>query len=127
MDTFWAKAACKAMYPFPGFAGRLASRIRPDLPTQVAEDAIKHSWTSYSGTVSHLILAAQPPPDLRTLSVPLWLITGAEDEVVDLDHLKELARNEHVNLEVWPGGHDLPLTDAARSVERIQTLVRSER
>jgi len=125
MDTFWAKAACKAMYPFPAVAARLASRIRPDLPAPIAEDAVKHSWASYSGTVRNLILAAQPPPDLRTLGSPLWIIAGAEDEILDLNHLKELAESEHVKLEVWPGGHDLPLSDAARSVELIETLVRS--
>ena len=42
-----------------------------------------------------------------------------------MDCLEELARSGHVKLEVWPGGHDLPLSDPARSVELIQTLVQN--
>jgi pimeloyl-ACP methyl ester carboxylesterase len=112
------------MYPFPGLAGRLATRIRPDLPPPIAEDAVKHSWASYSGTVQHLILAAQPPPELRSLSVPIRIVAGDQDEVIDLAFLRELDEgSDTVGLEVWEGGHDLPLTDALASVATVRSMV----
>ncbi len=124
LDTVWAKLACRAMYPFPGLAGRLATRIRPDLPAPIAEDAVKHGWSSYSGTLRRLILTAQPPQELHTLPMPIRIVVGEDDEVADLGFLRELdADSEHIELEVRPGSHDLPLTDAVHSVATIRSLV----
>lgn len=123
LDTLWAELACKAMYLFPGMAGRLASRIRPDLPAPIAEDGVKHSWASYSGTVRNLILRHQPPSEIQSLQIPMRWIAGADDDVIDLDYLRELADvTASIELEVWPGGHDLPITDASRSVAAIRRL-----
>jgi len=90
MDSFWAGIACRAFYPFSGVAVRVASRLRPELPREIVEDVMKHSWSSYSGTVRHLVLGGQPPVDLTRLDIPIWLITGTQDEVVRLDVLQEL-------------------------------------
>ncbi len=111
MDTVWAKVACKALYPFPGIAGRLASQIRPDLPPPIAEDGVKHSWASYSGPVRNLILSPQPRAKLDSLRIPIRWIAGAQDDVIDLEYLRELVRtHDSTELEVWSGGHDLPLS-----------------
>ncbi len=123
MDTVWAQIACKALYPFPGMAGRLASQIRPDLPAPIAEDGVKHSWASYSGTVRNLILSPQPPAELDSLRIPIRWIAGAQDDVIEIEYLRELARtHDTIELDVWSGGHDLPLTDAAAAVAEVRKL-----
>ncbi len=126
MDTLWAELACKAMYPFSGFAERLAGWIRADLPAPIAEGAVKHSWASYSGTVRNLILAPQPPRELTSLQIPIWLIAGDRDDVVDIAFLKTVAgASNAVRLELWSGGHDLPLVDGPKSAEAIRRLISS--
>jgi pimeloyl-ACP methyl ester carboxylesterase len=123
-NGWWNHLACRSLRTFPDLAGRLARKIRGDLPKPIVADAMKHSWSSYSGTVQNLVLRPQPPTDLERLRIPVWLIAGTEDELLDVDFLNELA-NSHplVELQIWSGGHDLPLRDASRSVELIRNMM----
>ncbi len=124
MDTFLAGLACHTMRAFPSLARRIAGRIRADLPPPIAADAFKHSWKSYSGTMRNLILVPQPPTELESLRIPIRWIAGTQDEVVDLDFLRELARtHDSIEIEVWPGGHDLPLTEARKSVIAVREMI----
>jgi pimeloyl-ACP methyl ester carboxylesterase len=124
MDTPWAAWACKTLRSLPGFAIRLTHWIRPELPDPVASDVVKHTWRSYSGTIRNLVFANQPPVELSSLEIPLRIIVGAEDDVVDVEFLREIseAHPRRVELEIWDGGHNLPLDDAARSVEAIRKM-----
>ncbi len=123
MDAAWTEWVCKAFRALPGIATQLTRWMRPELPGPVASDVVKHSWASYSGTMLHLILAPQPPPALSALRLPLTLIVGADDPVVDAEFLSEIARQPGVELEIWDGGHDLPLTDAAKSAAVIAEMM----
>jgi len=125
MDTPWARAACGWMCRHRPLAARLAEWMRPDLPGPIARDAIHHTWSSYSGTLRNLVLGAQQGQDLVRTRVPLHLIAGGQDPVVDLEFLRELARDHaHVQLEEWPGGHDLPLRQPERCVATLRSVMR---
>jgi pimeloyl-ACP methyl ester carboxylesterase len=107
-------------------AAWLAVWSRPDLPPEIARDSVQHSWRSYSGTLQNLILGAQPIEGLERLAFPLRCVAGERDRVVDARFLRELAtRHPQLQLELWPGGHDLPLSAPERCVAAIQQLVQS--
>jgi pimeloyl-ACP methyl ester carboxylesterase len=108
-------------------AARLAEWMRPDLPPAIARDAVNHTWPSYSGTLRNLVLGAQESADILRVQVPVQLIAGRQDRVLDLAFLRTLpGAHPHVHLEEWPGGHELPLsrpdacaTALRRAVQRL--------
>jgi pimeloyl-ACP methyl ester carboxylesterase len=74
--------------------------------------------------VRNLVLDAQPPRELARLRIPIVLVAGEDDPVVDVDHLRALsARHANVRVEFWPGGHDLPLSAATRCTAAIRAWV----
>lgn len=125
LDTVWARTACAWMCRHRRVAARIARWLRPDLPTAIADDSVQHSWVSYSRTVRNLVLDAQPPRDLAGLKIPIVLVAGEDDPVVDLAFVRELAaRYPNIQLEIWPGSHDLPLSASDRCVAAIREWVR---
>lgn len=108
-----AHAACRWMCAHRATAASLAGLWRPGLPTPIARDGVQHTWASYSGTMRDVILSADIPAWLDAIDVPVRLVAGDQDPIVDADWLAELsARHTHITLELWPGrDHDLPLTD----------------
>ena len=115
----WAsRQACRWMCRHRALAADLFAWLRRDVPEEVARDATRHTWTSYSGTLNHLILSADA--EIPGVDVPVDLIAGREDPVLDPAWLAELAESApNVTLELWPGAHDLPLTSAPRMVDSL--------
>jgi len=122
MDTPWAKRACAWVCRHRGAAARLAEWMRPELPRELARDGVQHSWPSYSGSFRHLVRGGHVTADLARIRVPVRLIAGEEDGVLDIEFLNELSRaHPHVHVEHWPGAHDLPLTLPDRCVEALRS------
>jgi len=127
METPWARAACTWMCKHRSTATRLAKWMRPDLPPEIACDAVQHTWGSYSGSLRNLVIGAQTAMDIVRMSVPVHLIAGEQDAVVDRAFLRELAdAYPHVRLEEWPGGHDLPLNQPERCVDALRAAARRD-
>ena len=84
---------------------------RPRLPTAVAADGVQHTWASYSETFATFILAAPGDAWTAATHVPVRLLSGERDRVLDHEHLDSLARRHaNVTLVEVPGAdHDLPL------------------
>jgi pimeloyl-ACP methyl ester carboxylesterase len=106
-------------------AARAAVWMRPDLPPEIARDGVEHTWSSYSGSFRNLVLGAQGSQDLERAAIPVRLIAGDRDEVVDRAFLQEQAtRYAHVQFEVAAGAHDLPLTDPRGCLAALRALAR---
>jgi pimeloyl-ACP methyl ester carboxylesterase len=123
LDTRWAELACTWLCQrHRRTAARLAARLRPDLPKALAADAVEHSWESFSETLARVVLTAEAPSWLDQIDVPVHLIVGGQDPLVDIPFLDELARGHpRLQLSVWPGaGHDVPLTDPTACRAAIQ-------
>lgn len=101
--------------------GRLA---RPRLPRPVVADGFQHTWASYSETFAAFILAAPGDAWAASTDVPIRLLAGERDRVLDRPHLEDLARGHpHVALVDVPGAdHDLPLARPAMVIDEITTL-----
>jgi len=79
-------------------------------------------WLSYSQTLQHVILAADAHRWLDDIGVPVHLVAGRSDPVVDLSFLTALAASHaHVDLDVWPSGHGLPLAQPQRYAALIES------
>lgn len=113
LDSRLAEAACHfACQRHAAATARVFAAVRHDLPAAVAADAVRHSWASYLETLNRVILAAETARWLPSVRVPVLVVAGGSDKVVDIDHLAEIDRaNEHVTLEVWDGaGHGIPFS-----------------
>jgi pimeloyl-ACP methyl ester carboxylesterase len=124
-DTVWARIACAWMCRHRPLAARLAAWMRPDLPPEIARDAVEHTWVSYSSSFRQLVVQSTGAADLARVQVPVHLVAGEHDAVVAPAFLSELASTlRHVRLDRWPGGHDLPLTAPHRCVEALRAAAR---
>jgi pimeloyl-ACP methyl ester carboxylesterase len=115
LDTRWAEIACRQLCERrPSLAAKLVVRLRPDLPRELAADAVEHSWASYSETLTRVVLAAEASHWLEQIDAPVLFVVGSDDAVCDLGFLGQLVSGTRVaDLLVLPGaGHDLPLVKA---------------
>lgn len=119
-----SEAVCDWMCEHPNLAGRLGRMLRPELPTPLAEDRLKHTYRSYSETLAKVVVAAGAAGWIEDVAVPIHLVAGADDHLLDCTFLHELSeRYSHVNLSVWPEAeHELPLTHPAECVAEIEQL-----
>ncbi len=119
----FAHAACLWVCGHRALAARLSVWSHPRLPAPVAADGVAHTWVSYSETLQRVILAAEAQRWLDDITVPVHLVDGRSDRVVDLSFLIALAASHAlVDVDVWPGGHDLPLAQPARCAALIEAV-----
>lgn len=125
MDNRTAQAVCAWMCcPHPEVAARLAQILRPDLPGPVARAGVHHSWASYAGTLRNLVLAAPAAAWLDQLQMPVHVVAGTNDRVLDREFLEQLAMTRgSFTVTWWAGaGHDAPLTDPSRCLAEIRSF-----
>ncbi len=119
-DGQLAEMACRWVCNHRDAAARLAEWGRPDLPAQIARDGVRHSWNSYSESLTGLVLHSGASDWLGDIDVPVLFIAGDHDAVCDYGWLQVLAtRYPNVRVEVWGGDHHLPLTDSEAIIQRI--------
>jgi len=69
----------------------------------VAIDGVRHTWTSFHRTLSHLVLAEFAPDLLRRVSCRTVAIVGAEDRVTRPEWCRTLAAEQPgLGLQVLP-------------------------
>jgi pimeloyl-ACP methyl ester carboxylesterase len=125
LETPWARRTCALMCRYRPAAARLASWLRSDLPAELAEASVQHSWASYSQSLAEVILTAGARADLQRCAAPVRILVGDTDPVCDLALLEASAHDlAHVSLElVAGGGHDLHLTQPDRCVALIRAAI----
>ena len=119
-----SEAICDWMWQHRNLAGRLGRMLRPELPTPLAEDQLKHTYRSYSQTLAKVIVSAGAAGWIEDVQVPIQLVAGTGDGLVDRAFLRDLSeRHPHLSLSVWPEAeHELPLTHPAACVSEIERL-----
>lgn len=115
-----ARLACAVVCHLPGMAGSLAERLRPDLPGPIARDGVAHSWPGYSGALA-VTLTANGPALLRATTIPVDIVVGDGDRVVDRAWLSSRG-DDRVAIEVWPGDHHLPVRDPMAAADFITAV-----
>jgi pimeloyl-ACP methyl ester carboxylesterase len=108
LDARWSHRVCEWVCRHRELAARLAVVARGDLPAPVAADGVRHTWASYEQTLRS-ILSAAVAAYLHSASVPITVLAGDSDGLVDRRYLQALAAAGTIRLETWRGNHDLPL------------------
>lgn len=112
---------CRLRLPLMAVAPLFARGVPPD----VARDALRHTYPSYSRTLHHVIVEHRAAPELVTLTterVPVTLVHGRDDEVVPLRHV-EAAVPPAVSLRTVDGDHYLPLKNPAVCAGAITSML----
>jgi pimeloyl-ACP methyl ester carboxylesterase len=116
-----ARRTCIWFHEHPGVSTALVRLLRPGLPAPVARDTSSHTWESYWGTMSKVILPAEGEEWLREIRIPVRLVLGDRDQITSPHYLKEITQlHPWVSFSLVPGGgHDLPLTHPQQCLEQI--------
>ncbi len=110
------RAVCGWMCRHRTAASWLAVAYRPDLPVAVARSGVKHTWSTYTGSMNGLVRDTSWPIALELLDragVPVILSVGDADPVPVPGQAAELARTRFnvTHLRHRYADHSLPLTD----------------
>jgi pimeloyl-ACP methyl ester carboxylesterase len=84
------------------------------LPREVAADGARHTWSSYSRTLRHVVIGHRVSGDLHHVAAPITVLHGREDRTAPLHHVHELvdelrSAGRNVHLDVVDGDHHLPV------------------
>ena len=112
---------CDWMCRYPRAASLLVRMVRPSMPSALADDRVRHSWVSYSETLSTVLIRSGASAWLDEVDVPVRLIAGSNDTAVELGFLQELTTS-HLNVEIRivdGAGHDLPLSHPDICLEEV--------
>lgn len=121
IDARWSRRVCEWVCHHRELAARIAVIVRRDLPEPVAADGVRHTWPSYEQTLRS-ILSAEVADCVRSARLPITVVIGDRDGLVDADHLGRLASSGTIRLETWRGNHDVPLArgaDCARLLAEV--------
>jgi pimeloyl-ACP methyl ester carboxylesterase len=113
LDTAAAERTCAWMCAHRGMAQAFAVATNPYLPMQVASMGAQHTWPSYLGTLTGVVLHNALDEPLRRLEqsdVRVSVALGSRDRLSDARYARSLVdRFKNCHLTVVPGTHHLPL------------------
>jgi pimeloyl-ACP methyl ester carboxylesterase len=115
-----ARALCWIMCRLRPLGIAVAPLFAHGLPAAVARDALRHTYTSYSRTLEHVIVEHRAAPDLDDRTDQTALVHGRDDDVVPVRYVEGLASSGAV-ITVVDGNHYLPIVnpDACAAALRI--------
>jgi len=103
----------------------LAPYLAPGVPPDVARDAVQHTWTSLSGTLDHCVFGVRSDQLRLPAGMPVVLIHGSADRSAPIENVRQLAARSRAPrlVELFGGGHDLPLSHPDLLAHEIQAIV----
>lgn len=91
--------------------GKALPYLQPDLPKEVAEDVVKHSWRSFTSSLWEVIYNYDPRRDAMKIEgrIPVLCIHGDQDDVAPMDGLQKIAKDHPSwKLKILPGADHHP-------------------
>lgn len=86
-----AREACLFMGSTRPLVRRILPLARKDLPTEVAEDAVLHSWPSIRGAINNVLLTQPVAGALTAIGRRTVFIHGTRDTVTPVARVQQLA------------------------------------
>ena len=109
---------CLLRRPLTSLAPRVAARISPDIPADVARDAVRYVWPAYRDALTSLLQDSPLPAWLADPALPTTVVIAEDDETVLARDLEELLGPE-VEVIRLPGTHGLPMERPAEVAKVI--------
>lgn len=122
-----ARALCQLMCHTRPLWRMLAPLLVPDVPAEVARDAVLHSWRSFSGTLQNCVFGSTiSTTELEAFSATLLFLHGSDDRTAPVEDVRALVgRLPQARLIELSGiGHDPPLSDRNRLATELLAFVR---
>ncbi len=111
--------------------GRVLPLLLPDLPREVAEDLVQHTWRSSTSTMWECVYRHDVALDAARLrpGLPVTLLHGALDLTAPLSGVERLvASHPRWSLQVFPeGNHHLFLQSAESCLEALRFVTTASR
>jgi pimeloyl-ACP methyl ester carboxylesterase len=115
-----ARITCAVMCRFRPLAQFLAPHFLKNVPSQVAIDATKHTWYSYSRSMSQVIERQNVLTTATGLTIPILLVYGTDDKIASLKNTEVLKRSSReLKIVKIEGTHQVPIEQPARIAQLI--------
>jgi pimeloyl-ACP methyl ester carboxylesterase len=88
LDTSLAHAACSLMCALRPLLLLIIPHLVRDVPPLVAQEALRHTWDSYSKTLRHVIFQAETSKWISEITHPTLLMHGKQDRTAPLENVK---------------------------------------
>jgi pimeloyl-ACP methyl ester carboxylesterase len=123
-DTFWARLVCRLHELFPWLFLPIFRAFEPNLPKYVAEDTVRHTWESYSGSLHHILLNQKITELLAQVQgIPILIIGSTQDVHAKRADLDRLRFQSNVRVNVVEGRHDFLLHEPQVVTSAVADLV----
>lgn len=111
LDTPLARIGCAVMCHLRPLLMAVAPALSPDVPAVVSRDALRHTWTSYSKTLNHVIFQLRADALLRDTRKPVLIVQGRQDTIAPIGNvISAVDRLPNVWLKTVDAGHRLIFT-----------------
>lgn len=112
-----AATVCNAMCRVRPLATAVAPLMARDVPRAIAADWTRHTWPSYSRTLTGVVLGHRVGPDLAAAQCPVIALTGRSDTAAPARHLEATAaslasRRPPLDVRIVDGDHHLAIRQA---------------
>lgn len=105
----------------------LLPRLLSNLPPEIVEDYLLHTWLSATSTILEVIYRYDPRVDIDRLStdMPVALLHGEHDSTAPIESVRELVRQyPDWRLDVLPeGDHNVLLNDPEWCLNKLQAFL----
>lgn len=119
-----ARVICSAMGMLRPLSQILAPLYFKHLPKDVARDATRHTWFSYSRSMENIIENQNVLADLRKVKVPVLVLFGAKDAVVKSTNLEEIKLCcKDIEVRLLNATHHLPLEAPKQTAQFINNMI----
>lgn len=100
-------------------------RLMRDVPPMVAQDALRHTWVSYSRTLQNVIFRAETTNWVQQIEQPILLIHGTQDTIAPMENVKNnFAFLPHAELVELEADHGLIFTRSRTITAKIAEFLR---
>lgn len=122
------RAVCWLMCELRPLLLPIAPLLARDIPREVAADVLHHTWTSYWGTLRHVVVGHRILPDLLAARVPVTFVHGRSDETARIEHVEDLVgrlceAGVDARLDVHDGDHHLAVRDPSAVEDALTSSV----
>ncbi len=109
---------CLLRRPLTSLAPHVAAQVSPDIPADVARDAVRYVWPAYRDALTSLLDDSPLPAWLADPPLPTTVVIAEDDQTVLAESLSALLA-PRIDVVRMPGTHGLPLerpADVARAI-----------